>query len=76
MGVIDQTVNRFTCDGCKVTEEATVAERGSRWGADWDHPSALDHFDVQWAKNRYGEPQPIAWRCKGCGSSNVTVDRR
>ncbi len=71
MGTTDKTHHEFRCPTCGTTEDVTVYEKGSSWGASWQQPSELTHFSVAWKNDEYREPQPVKATCKACGSEAV-----
>ncbi len=67
MGIIDSNKFTVTCDGCGISEDAAVHEKGSAYGASWQDGPEMKHFDVVW--NGKGPVGPVieTAKCKKCG---------
>lgn len=71
MGIIDSTTNHFKCRACGAEGSSRVVERGSRYGASWGSPSSCENFHIHWEDSDFGEPTPVRYSCRQCGSNDV-----
>lgn len=72
MGIIDSTTNHFRCRDCGAAGSSRVVERGSVWsGGSWGSPSSCEDFNIHWEDSEFGEPVPVRYSCRRCGSENV-----
>jgi len=67
MGIIDSTKHTLTCPKCGVVEQASVHQKGSRFGATWQQGPEFHNFEVVWVHDDFEEPQLKQAKCRQCG---------
>lgn len=67
MGIIDS--NRFilSCSTCATEEAAVVHQKGSAYGASWQHGQELKRFQVEWKDRGAAGPTITSATCRKCG---------
>lgn len=69
MSVIDSTVHNFSCSVCHKSESCKIKDIGNNYsGSFWQEPPKLTLFEVDWRRDKSGEPQVVKALCKNCRS--------
>jgi len=68
MGYIDQTTHTLTCK-CGTTENVTILEHGSQYGASWGAEKPFKMFDATWVPGTFRGPEIAKATCNACGAS-------
>lgn len=76
MGTIDKATHQMKCPNCDAAETVTIRETGSNWGTSWETPPKTKSFIVEWAADKFGEPRPVASKCRECKVDAVVTSGR
>ncbi|MDB5984915.1 MAG: hypothetical protein JWQ69_5930 [Pseudomonas sp.] len=76
MGVIDQTIHKLSCEGCRIEEEQKVLDKGSGWGgSSWQSGVDFQHFETSWSGGGKTEPNLTQATCRKCGKPAKSESR-
>lgn len=67
MGYIDSTTHTAVCT-CGNTDQVTILEMGSQYGASWQSGKPMKTFVLEWGAVGLSGPEIVKATCNHCGA--------